>query len=335
MISAEAEIDQLRQKITNKVSGLQNKIRYLQKTLKESKDKHDSDKKKQIKSFCTEIVQGLIPLAIITSLTNSTKDLEARIASTKLASQKLKSSEHKLTNCKSVLEKQALSLISTKNELFEKSAEIQLKSSEIAELSQSIGKSEKLILNQTDSLKKKEESLSQKHVQIAQLEKQIQDQELSLLLLSKQKLDSAQNTTKNNDSQYFARENAIKHKENELKERKKNLDEKKIAVDEIKSKIKWRMNNIVSLERKSGKIKMEVEGKALEFEEFVKSEEKGLEVWRERVRKKERDVDELRNKCRALEGKVMKEVREFDTDSIEMFEMIEKEVEKNVKLKQK
>ena len=116
--------------------------------------------------------------------------------------------------------------------------------------------------------------------------------------------------------------------------KKKELEENKVQIAEFKSKIKWRLNNIVSMERRTEKLKQIAETKFDDFENFVKNEEKMLNLWRERVKRKEAEVNQLTSRCKDLEKRVSNftETKEFEKDSIEEFEVLENHSKKSLKV---
>ena len=271
------------------------------KTIIETFEFHE---KKLAHSLCDEIVSGMITLSVLLSLEKENFMIDTRTNALNIAVTKMKTSEVRITEIKRNLEKETLKFLSSKGEMVQKANSIQHKAENIEVISKTIGKSDKGVLKFEENLKKREEAHFQKLKQIESLEKQIQEKEEKILELEKKRNSTTPEKKKIFDNSFVIKENNVKQKEIELNNRSKILEEKKRQIEDYKLKIKWRLNNIQSLERKSEKLKLATDAKVLEFNNFIKTEEAQIQSWKEKNKTYAKNIESLREKCGRLEQEV-------------------------------
>ena len=298
-----------------------------------------SNSRKLIRDLCGEIINDLITISLNQSLVKEDFIIDTRENALSIAKGKIVACENQIKLLKRGLEKEALIVFEKKNKLVSKAKSIEEKAENIEVISKTIGKSDRNILKSEDNLRKREELYVAKVKQIELLEKQLEDRDQIIIEKERKKFEFTPEKRKYSDNSHLIKENALKQKENELNNRSKNLEDKKKLVEEYKSKIRWRLNNISSLEKKSEKLKSATEAKIQEFNIYVQTENAKIDDWKERNKLHENSITSLKEKSIELE-KALKERehyiehREFTLrekakqfDSIEEFIQIEKQYE--------
>lgn len=290
--------------------------------------------KKLIKSLCEEILYGIITSAVFQCIEKDKVLLESRFNALTLAIDKINRCENRTDEIKRNLEREALKFLSRKTEASTKADTIQGKAENLETIAKNMEKLDKNTLKAEENFKKREEALQSKMKKIEALEKEIEQQ-----TLPEKKRSGYTPEKKRSDSLHSTKENSLKIRESELNTRVKILDEKKKQIEEYKSKIRWRLNNIQVLEKKSEKFKCATEVKIQDFNNYINSENFNIENRKQKIKNHEASTNLLKNKVQELEALIkekeslikLKEEQtcEQDSDSVEEFIRIERSEEVN------
>lgn len=330
MIEAEVDIEKLCEFVIDKKNQIFEKKKFAEIKLHKLREEFRLRQKKNAKGLCEIIINDLISISMIQSLATEDFILDTRANALDIAKSKVNACEKIVSSVRRKLEKEALEIIEKKNMISVKLKTVQEKEENMESIAKPFAAPEKSILKSEENLKKREELCNNKIKQIEALERQIDEKEQKVEENEKKIQEKEKKTCeitpekKKSDNSYQLRENFLKQKEAELQSRNRILDDKKKQIEDYKSKIKWRLNNISSLEKKSEKLKSAAENKIVEFHCYVQEEEKKMEQWKEKNKMRELTINELKEKCGELE-KALKEREEAIVEREEILNQKEKE----------